>query len=227
MRTVYWFRNALRLHDNPALLAALDGATELYPVVVIDDVRTPPIPNASAHPSLPPAPVPPSPVPPSPVPPSPVPPAPVQPSTVRSGCAQYFTAPVEVARNTTDGSRLPVGTNRLRFYLEALVDLDSSLRSMGSQVRERQMAEKGELEMRACVCARAREELGLGGSGVWDFGALGFRGFGIRGLGTCEVGDVGHVTTARVPSLTFSLSRCAPLPPCIELAREQNVRRVR
>ena len=46
MRTVYWFRNALRLHDNPALLAALDGATELYPVVVIDDVRTPPIPNA-------------------------------------------------------------------------------------------------------------------------------------------------------------------------------------
>ena len=139
MRTVYWFRNALRLHDNPALLAALDGATELYPVVVIDDVRTPPIPNASAHPSLPP-----SPVPPSPVPPSPVPPAPVQPSTVRSVCAQYFTAPVEVARNTTDGSRLPVGTNRLRFYLEALVDLDSSLRSMGSQVRERERWQRRE-----------------------------------------------------------------------------------
>ena len=180
MRTVYWFRNALRLHDNPALLAALDGATELYPVVVIDDVRTPPIPNASAHPSLPPSPVPPSPVPPSPVspspvPPSPVPPAPVQPSTVRSVCAQYFTAPVEVARNTTDGSRLPVGTNRLRFYLEALVDLDSSLRSMGSQVREREMAEKGVGDV--CVCVRAREELGLGGSGVW-----GFRGFGISGL---------------------------------------------
>ena len=159
MRTVYWFRNALRLHDNPALLAALDGATELYPVVVIDDVRTPPIPNASAHPSLPPSPVPPSPVPPSPVPPSPVspspvspspvppspvPPAPVQPSTVRSVCAQYFTAPVEVARNTTDGSRLPVGTNRLRFYLEALVDLDSSLRSMGSQVRERERWQRRE-----------------------------------------------------------------------------------
>ena len=165
MRTVYWFRNALRLHDNPALLAALDGATELYPVVVIDDVRTPPIPNASAHPSLPPAPVPPS-----PVPPSPVPPAPVQPSTVRSGCAQYFTAPVEVARNTTDGSRLPVGTNRLRFYLEALVDLDSSLRSMGSQVRERERDGKEGRVGDVCVCVRAREELGLGGSGVWDSG---------------------------------------------------------
>ena len=205
MRTVYWFRNALRLHDNPALLAALDGATELYPVVVIDDVRTPPIPNASAHPSLPPSPVPPSPVPPSPVPPSPVspspvppspvPPAPVQPSTVRSVCAQYFTAPVEVARNTTDGSRLPVGTNRLRFYLEALVDLDSSLRSMGSQVRERERDGKEGRVGDVCVCVRAREELGLGGSGVWDFGALGF-----RGLGTCEVGDVGLVTTARMPS---------------------------
>ena len=164
MRTVYWFRNALRLHDNPALLAALDGATELYPVVVIDDVRTPPIPNASAHPSLPP----------SPVPPSPVPPAPVQPSTVRSVCAQYFTAPVEVARNTTDGSRLPVGTNRLRFYLEALVDLDSSLRSMGSQVREREMAEKGVGDVCVCVCAREKNwgsgARGFGISGLWDFG---------------------------------------------------------
>ena len=78
------------------------------------------------------------------------------------------------------------------------------------------------------MCARARRigARGLGGlgfrgfeiSGLWDFGALGF-----RGLGTCEVGDVGHVTTARVPSLTFSLSRCAPLPPCIELGMRANM----
>ncbi|KAK9804209.1 hypothetical protein WJX72_001282 [[Myrmecia] bisecta] len=31
-----WFRKGLRLHDNPALLEALDGAVRLYPVFVLD-----------------------------------------------------------------------------------------------------------------------------------------------------------------------------------------------
>mmetsp|Transcript_25798 Transcript_25798/g.83314 ORF Transcript_25798/g.83314 Transcript_25798/m.83314 type:complete len:566 (+) Transcript_25798:85-1782(+) len=33
---LYWFRKALRLHDNPSLVAALDGATKLYPVFCMD-----------------------------------------------------------------------------------------------------------------------------------------------------------------------------------------------
>ena len=36
MRTVFWFRKGLRLHDNPALVAALDGCTTLYPVFCLD-----------------------------------------------------------------------------------------------------------------------------------------------------------------------------------------------
>jgi cryptochrome len=34
--TIFWFRKALRLHDNPALLAAIDGASKLYPVFCLD-----------------------------------------------------------------------------------------------------------------------------------------------------------------------------------------------
>ena len=36
MRTVFWFRKGLRLHDNPALVAALEGCTALYPVFCLD-----------------------------------------------------------------------------------------------------------------------------------------------------------------------------------------------
>lgn len=36
MRTVFWFRKGLRLHDNPALVAALEGCTTLYPVFCLD-----------------------------------------------------------------------------------------------------------------------------------------------------------------------------------------------
>jgi DNA photolyase len=34
--TVVWFRKGLRLHDNPALLAALDGATAVMPLFILD-----------------------------------------------------------------------------------------------------------------------------------------------------------------------------------------------
>eukprot|EP00730_Choanoeca_flexa_P018800 TRINITY_DN9160_c0_g3_i2.p1 TRINITY_DN9160_c0_g3~~TRINITY_DN9160_c0_g3_i2.p1 ORF type:complete len:514 (+),score=85.09 TRINITY_DN9160_c0_g3_i2:101-1642(+) len=34
--SLHWFRKGLRLHDNPALLKAIDGATKIYPVFVID-----------------------------------------------------------------------------------------------------------------------------------------------------------------------------------------------
>lgn len=33
---IVWFRKGLRLHDNPALLAACDGAQHVYPVFIID-----------------------------------------------------------------------------------------------------------------------------------------------------------------------------------------------
>jgi len=33
---LYWFRKALRLHDNPSLVAALAGATKFYPVFCMD-----------------------------------------------------------------------------------------------------------------------------------------------------------------------------------------------
>ncbi|KIZ03776.1 cryptochrome 2 (photolyase-like) [Monoraphidium neglectum] len=33
---VVWFRKGLRLHDNPALLAACEGAQRVYPIFIID-----------------------------------------------------------------------------------------------------------------------------------------------------------------------------------------------
>ena len=37
MVALYWFRKALRLHDNPSLVAALEGSTTtLYPVFCLD-----------------------------------------------------------------------------------------------------------------------------------------------------------------------------------------------
>jgi cryptochrome len=36
--TVWWLRKGLRLHDNPALLAALEGATAVHPLFVLDPV---------------------------------------------------------------------------------------------------------------------------------------------------------------------------------------------
>ncbi|XP_076471621.1 cryptochrome-1-like [Babylonia areolata] len=35
-RTIHWFRKGLRLHDNPALLAACENASHLYPVFFLD-----------------------------------------------------------------------------------------------------------------------------------------------------------------------------------------------
>lgn len=35
-RAILWFRKGLRLHDNPALLSACEGADKLFPVFVID-----------------------------------------------------------------------------------------------------------------------------------------------------------------------------------------------
>jgi len=35
--SIHWFRNCLRLHDNPALLAALENAQEIYPLFIIDE----------------------------------------------------------------------------------------------------------------------------------------------------------------------------------------------
>ena len=37
MRTIYWFRmSSLRLHDHPALLAAAEGSSCLYPVFCLE-----------------------------------------------------------------------------------------------------------------------------------------------------------------------------------------------
>lgn len=36
MVSVHWYRHGLRLHDNPALLAALDGADTFYPIFIFD-----------------------------------------------------------------------------------------------------------------------------------------------------------------------------------------------
>lgn len=33
---IHWFRKGLRLHDNPALMAALKDCKELYPVFILD-----------------------------------------------------------------------------------------------------------------------------------------------------------------------------------------------
>lgn len=35
-RSILWFRKGLRLHDNPALLRAIQGASHLYPIFVLD-----------------------------------------------------------------------------------------------------------------------------------------------------------------------------------------------
>lgn len=33
---VHWYRHGLRLHDNPSLLAALEGADSFYPIFIFD-----------------------------------------------------------------------------------------------------------------------------------------------------------------------------------------------
>ena len=38
MRAIYWFRNDLRVYDNPALRAAAEAADEVLPVFVLDDL---------------------------------------------------------------------------------------------------------------------------------------------------------------------------------------------
>jgi cryptochrome len=35
-RAIMWFRKGLRLHDNPALLAATAGAQYVFPIFVLD-----------------------------------------------------------------------------------------------------------------------------------------------------------------------------------------------
>ncbi|MFT5922953.1 MAG: deoxyribodipyrimidine photo-lyase, partial [Flavobacteriales bacterium] len=37
MSTLYWFRNDLRLEDNPALIEALKSGNELVPVFVFEE----------------------------------------------------------------------------------------------------------------------------------------------------------------------------------------------
>eukprot|EP00960_Hanusia_phi_P025017 736248-Hanusia_phi.AAC.2 len=69
--TIYWFRKALRLHDNPSLVQAIAGSGQVNPVFVLD------------------------------------------PWFVRSG---------------------RVGTNRMQFLLQALEDVDESLRKMDSRL---------------------------------------------------------------------------------------------
>jgi cryptochrome len=69
--TVWWLRKGLRLHDNPALLAALDGSSALHPLFILDP---------------------------------------------------WFTTPDKV------------GGARMRFLLEALADLDASLRQRNSRL---------------------------------------------------------------------------------------------
>lgn len=36
MAAIHWFRKGLRVHDNPALMAACRGSTNLYPVFILD-----------------------------------------------------------------------------------------------------------------------------------------------------------------------------------------------
>ena len=33
---IHWFRKGLRLHDNPALMSALRGCKEIYPLFILD-----------------------------------------------------------------------------------------------------------------------------------------------------------------------------------------------
>lgn len=42
-RSMMWFRKGLRLHDNPALLEALEGAEHLYPVFCLDPGKLEPM----------------------------------------------------------------------------------------------------------------------------------------------------------------------------------------
>jgi deoxyribodipyrimidine photolyase len=46
MNSIVWFRKGLRLHDNPALLAALEGAKHVYPVFILDPHFLKPDPSA-------------------------------------------------------------------------------------------------------------------------------------------------------------------------------------
>lgn len=46
MNSIVWFRKGLRLHDNPALLAALEGAKHVYPVFILDPYFLKPDPSA-------------------------------------------------------------------------------------------------------------------------------------------------------------------------------------
>ena len=36
VRSIHWFRKGLRLHDNPALLAACSQSQELRPIFILD-----------------------------------------------------------------------------------------------------------------------------------------------------------------------------------------------
>ena len=35
-RSIHWFRKGLRLHDNPAFLAALENSSHIWPVFILD-----------------------------------------------------------------------------------------------------------------------------------------------------------------------------------------------
>ena len=35
-RSIHWFRKGLRLHDNPALLAACENASDVKPIFILD-----------------------------------------------------------------------------------------------------------------------------------------------------------------------------------------------
>ena len=78
--SLMWFRKGLRIHDNPALQLASQGASHLYPVFVIDPHYMKPDPNAFS------------------------------PGSSRAGL------------------------NRIKFLLESLVDLDLSLKKLGSRL---------------------------------------------------------------------------------------------
>ena len=36
VRAIHWFRKGLRLHDNPALLAAIKEADQFWPIFILD-----------------------------------------------------------------------------------------------------------------------------------------------------------------------------------------------
>ena len=36
VNSIYWFRKGQRLHDNPALLHALENSTKVYPIFILD-----------------------------------------------------------------------------------------------------------------------------------------------------------------------------------------------